>query len=110
MAGDTLSLSTTNVADVNVYSVNLTIGLQYFPEVPPITKIFSVTITCEVLSLSFDQTSPLLEAVAIGITAQPFSIPFSVTLFPACTQVPVFTLSAVPAFITSFSAGNGGAV
>ena len=46
--GSTMSLSTTTVSDVNVYSVNLTISLTSYSGVTSIIKSFVVTITCEV--------------------------------------------------------------
>ena len=48
ISGSTMSLSTTTVSDVNVYSVNLTISLTSYSGVTSIVKSFVVTITCEV--------------------------------------------------------------
>ena len=48
ISGSTMSLSTTNVSDVNVYNVNLKVSLTSYSGVTSITKSFEVTITCEV--------------------------------------------------------------
>ena len=57
ISGTTLSLQTSNVADVGVYNVELKVSLANYPMVPSITKNFVVTITCEVQTLTFT-TSP----------------------------------------------------
>lgn len=52
----TLTLSTSNFADVGVHSVTFTVALASYPMVPTVTKTFTATIVCEVLSLTL--TSP----------------------------------------------------
>ena len=48
ISGTTLSLQTSNVAEVGEYIVELTVSLANYPMVQSITKNFVVTITCEV--------------------------------------------------------------
>jgi hypothetical protein len=53
ISGSTLTLSTTSVAHVGVFTVTLTVSLASFPGVTAITKDLVITITCEVLTLAF---------------------------------------------------------
>jgi hypothetical protein len=48
-----LTLSTTSVAHVGVFTVTLTVSMASFPGVTAITKDLVITITCEVLTLAF---------------------------------------------------------
>jgi hypothetical protein len=47
-SGNTLSVSTSNPADVGTYSINVTVSLADYPLVPSISKTFTITITCVV--------------------------------------------------------------
>ena len=51
ISGTILTFSTTNVADVNMYSVNITVFLASFPAIPALTKTFTVEVICEVISI-----------------------------------------------------------
>lgn len=53
-----MSLSTVNVLDVSTYKVALMISLKDWPLITPISKNLDVTISCEVLTLTFT-TAPL---------------------------------------------------
>jgi len=43
-----LSLTTSVVADVGTYNINLTVKLADYPAITPITKAVVITIACEV--------------------------------------------------------------
>jgi hypothetical protein len=49
----TLTLSTNNVGDANIYTVTVTVSLQNYPAITPVTLTLGVTITCSVLSLAW---------------------------------------------------------
>jgi len=74
----TLTLTTSNPADVGVYSYSFEVKLQNHAAVPGLTKNFQVTITCEVFTLSFT-TSPVNLFVEPGVTTQPATSPFVVS-------------------------------
>jgi hypothetical protein len=108
-ASDTLTLSTANPGDVGVYTVTATIKLANYPMVPEIIKTFQVTINCVVQTLSFNANNPVSnQVIQIGIDTQPFSIPYSVTKFPLCTQTPTFTLNPSLSFLSNSPTGDSG--
>ena len=53
---------------------------------------------------------PVLQVLAVGITSQPLSIPYSVTKFPLCSQTSTFTFSSNPSFVTKSPDGDAGFV
>lgn len=91
--GFQLTLATTDPNDVGTYSVDLKVELTDYPTVASITKNFQVTITCQVLSLTFDAATPNNVLFRVGVDTQPFSIAYSVTKTPACLAGPAFTLT-----------------
>ena len=62
-----MSLSTSVLADVGVYSVNLTVSLTNFPLVASITKTVVITITCEVQTLTFSTSPAASTNLKVGI-------------------------------------------
>ena len=67
IAGDTMTLSTTNPADAGVYFVDVEISLPDYPMIIPIVKRIQLTIICEVLTFSFNPGIPLTQLLRIGI-------------------------------------------
>ena len=53
ISGTTMILQTSIPSDEGTYPITLVVGLTSYPGVAILTKRFSVTITCEVLSLTF---------------------------------------------------------
>ena len=72
-----MSLSTSVLADVGVYSVNLTVSLTNFPLVASITKTVVITITCEVQTLTFSTSPAASTKLKVGIDSQPIDIVFA---------------------------------
>ena len=68
MKGNSLSLSTVNPADAvpGTYSVALTVTLTKYPTIT-VTKNFTITISCVVVSMSFNQASPINMTLIVGI-------------------------------------------
>ena len=69
ITGSNLILSSTNPNDVGVTNYELTIALQDYPSIAPLTKLFSSTITCEVLTLTFTIAPPASTTLQVGINA-----------------------------------------
>ena len=95
-----MSLVTSNVADVRIYFVDLTVSLSSYPLVASITKTIVVTITCEVQTLTISTPPPASTTVTVGITAQPISLNFAATQTPACGNTVTFTLNSPPTFMS----------
>ena len=55
--GNTLNGVTSNVGDVSVNSVTMTVSLIDYTGVPSITKTFTVTVICTISALNMSQTS-----------------------------------------------------
>ena len=100
ISGTTMSLVTSNVADVRIYFVDLTVSLSSYPLVASITKTIVVTITCEVQTLTISTPPPASTTVTVGITAQPISLNFAATQTPACGNTVTFTLNSPPTFMS----------
>ena len=79
-----MSLATNDPADVGTYAVALVVGLADYSGVATITKNFTVTVTCTVLTLSFTTPPVASTTVRIGIDSQPILLPFATTKFPNC--------------------------
>ena len=83
--------------------------------VAPETYNFNVIVSCTVISLTFSTLVPSTQTIQVGITSQPFTIPFAITQSPTCNKPITFTLTQTsPSFsytpvslsgVTSF-AGN----
>jgi hypothetical protein len=52
LSGTTLTLSTTNLANVGLKTITLTVALANFSMIPMLTKTFTVEVICEVLSIT----------------------------------------------------------
>ena len=101
ISGTTLTLNSSNPADVSVTSVTLTIGLTNYAGVSPLVKTFTVTITCEVISLAFSTSPVSTTTIQVGITALPVNIPYTVTLTPNCANSASFVFApATPAILS----------
>ena len=70
--GNTISVSTSTVADVGLYTINVTVSLASYPPpaVASISKTFTITISCVVQTVSFS-TSPVSTTLRVGIDTQP---------------------------------------
>jgi hypothetical protein len=66
-AQDTLTLATNLPSDANVYNLSFTVKLTNYPTILGFTKSFQVTITCNVLSLTWP-TEPANILIEPGIT------------------------------------------
>ena len=58
VSGNIISVSTSDPADVNTYSITVTVSLTDYPSIPSISKTFTITITCVVQTLSFSLVPP----------------------------------------------------
>lgn len=63
----TLTLATNNPFDIGTYSLTFAVSLVNRPNVTPLIKTFSVTITCQALNVFFI-LSPVLIQIEIGVT------------------------------------------
>ena len=79
ISGSTMSLSTTNVSDVGVYNVVMTVSLTSYSGVALITKNLVITITCEVQTLTFSTAPPASTTLQVGIDTQPSNLAFATT-------------------------------
>ena len=111
ITGDTMSVETSVLSDVNVYpGIQLKIELNDYPMVTPIIKTFQVTITCTVTTFAFDviAVDPLADTtIEVGIDTQPHDMFFSVTKTPNCVQDPTFTLAPALTFVTETVNADG---
>ena len=80
VSGNTISVSTSTVADVGTFSITVTVSLVNYPPpaVASISKTFTITITCVVQTISF-LPSPVSTTLRIGIDTQPKDIAFATT-------------------------------
>ena len=95
-----MTLTTTNVADVGVHNVAMTITLTDYPGVAPLTKNFVASITCEVLTLAFSTSPAASTTVQVGITTQPVSLAFETTQTPACGSTVTIAISPTQTFLS----------
>ena len=93
-----MTLTTTNVAEVGVYNVAMTITLTDYPGVAPITKNFVATITCEVQTLSF--TTPPLDAAFHIAVSTSVNTAFETTQTPACGSTVTIAISPTQTFLS----------
>ena len=63
IVGSELQVTTSNVADVGAYNVDLTVSLQDYSTVSSLTKRFKVTINCAATTLTFTTTPPATTTV-----------------------------------------------
>ena len=105
-----LSLYTIDQAHEGTWPVTMTVSLASYPAITPITKNFDVIITCGVISIVFDATTPATQILNIGVDSQPMSIPFSITKVLPCPQPATFTLSPTLGFVTLSPSGDGGTI
>lgn len=58
----------------------------------------------------FDASSVTSQTITVGVTLQPFSIPFLITKTPNCAQTPTFTMTSnvLAPFVNLSAAGDGG--
>ena len=54
---------------------------------------FTVVFPCVVTSLAFSTSIPSTQTIKIGITSQPYTIPFATIQIPACNTPITFTLA-----------------
>ena len=111
ISGSTMSLSTATVTDVGTYNVSLTVSLASYSGVTSVTKTFSVTITCEVQTLTFTTAPSASTTLQVGIDAQPSSIFYTIGQTPACGNTVTFSMSPSISFLslptpTSSTGGN----
>ena len=80
VSGNTISVTTSTVADVGTFSINVTVSLADYPPpgVASISRTFTITISCVVQTVSFS-TSPVSTTLRIGIDTQPKDIVFTTT-------------------------------
>ena len=80
VSGNTISVSTSTVADVGTFSITVTVSLTDYPPptVASISQMFTITISCVVQTVSFS-TSPVSTTLRIGIDTQPKDIVFTTT-------------------------------
>jgi hypothetical protein len=71
--------------------MTLTVKLTDYPLVQSVIENFTVTITCQVTSISFS-TQPSNIFIQPGITNQPQSSNFAIIQTPACGFSPTFAL------------------
>jgi hypothetical protein len=77
----TLTLATNNPADVGTFLFDLTVSLASYPVVTSITKLLTITIICEVFTLTFSiaPADIFAETGVTGPTAQPLTSAFATT-------------------------------
>ena len=92
-SGNTISVSTSDLADAGTYTLTVTVSLaDYPPPVPAsLSKTFTISICDLVQTVSF-LTSPVSTTFRVGIDTQK-DIYFSTTQTPACGKTVTFTLS-----------------
>ena len=88
-----MNLFTNSVSDVGSQTVTVTVQLASYPSIPAVTASLAVSVTCQVLTLTFSTAMPSTTTIQIGITIQPFLIHFDTTKVPNCVQNPSFILS-----------------
>lgn len=96
IAGNTLTISPTQVADAGIVAVTLTAGLVSYPARPTIQVSFQIIVVCTVTSLSFATSPPNLTILQVSIDTQPALIAFAVTKTPNCPQAVTFAFSGTP--------------
>lgn len=82
VSGSSISVETSNFADIGVYTVAVTV-LNY-SGVPSITKNLTITISCFVFGIAFITAPAASTTLQIGIDVQPMVIPFLINQTPAC--------------------------
>ena len=66
--------------DLGPHSFVLTVNsLNFSADVAQITYSFDVIVTCVVTSLTFSTSVPSTQTIQVGITSQPYTIPFTIT-------------------------------
>ena len=91
--------------------MSLKVTMQNYPTVPSVTRAFSIIIVCQVQSIGFSASTPNSMTVNLGVDAQPFNIPYSVTKTPACVVAPAFTMTPSNLiWLTITKSGDGGNV
>ena len=58
VSGNIISVSTSDPADVNTYSITVTVSLTDYPSVASISKTFTITNDCAVTSLTITSQVP----------------------------------------------------
>ncbi len=76
------------------------VKLTDYPAIAAITKVFSVTVTCTVSSLTFSTSQLVSKTIEVGIDNQPFTMNYAVTKSPNCAQNPTWSLSPSLTFVT----------
>ena len=80
--------------DLGPHSFVLTVNSSNFSAtVAQKTFSFDVIAGCTVTSLTFSTSVPSTQTIQIGITSQPYTIPFIATQSPACNKTITFTLA-----------------
>ena len=74
-----MSLLTTSVSDVGTYNAALTVSLTSYSGVASITKNFTVTVTCEVQTLTFSTAPSASTTLQVGIDTQPYNIAYVIS-------------------------------
>ena len=73
---DTLTLSSTDPAEVGIYSVTIEACLVNYPAISPIDTTFNIEIRCQVLSLSWTTPLPATYVHTLLVDAIPDNIAF----------------------------------
>jgi hypothetical protein len=76
-----LTLATNNPADVGIFTFQLKVSLASYPVVTSITKSLTITIICEVFTLTYSPvpSNIFAETGVTGTTAQPLTSAFATT-------------------------------
>jgi len=78
-----VDLHTDDIYIAGSYPVTLTVSLPDFPEIVPVSKSFTVTLICRILSISMVKDIPPTNAFLIQATPA-LSIPYQITDHPLC--------------------------
>ena len=96
ISGTTISLATTNVADVGPHSMVLTVAMANYPAMT-LTKSFTVTITCVVQILTFTTVPSASNTLKYSNLA--LDLPFVTNQTPACGKTVSFAIIPAKPFL-----------
>ena len=108
ISGINMILATTNVADVGLHPLSLTIAMENYPTIT-LTKNFTATITCVVQTLSF-ATVPAT-STTLKYSDSAVNLTFATIQTPACGKSVSFAISPTKTFLSLMNpTASGGSV
>ena len=92
LVNSNIQVTSSSYKDAGTYTMSLKVSLADYPLVASLTKVFKVTISCNLSAISFT-TAPADTTVRVGIDTQPFVLPFMTSQTPNCFVTLSFSLS-----------------